>query len=91
MGKHYLQLTDEHFEQATDEKSAAQNAAQSMHAKACHNTPEGTADRQHDTNVKSRNVAPGNGLRPLAFSGCNSLCGNDLGRMPPVGLEPTTR
>ena len=80
--KHYLQLTDEHFEQAVREESVAQNAAQSVHAKARHTTPEGISDHQHATNAKSRKVAAGNNLRPVAIYGGKSFPGNDLRKLP---------
>ena len=86
--KHYLQLTDEHFDQAIGLKTTAQNTAritaQSMHAKARHNTTEGEANPKPDKDAKSRKVVADNYLRPLAVSGRKSLSDKDLRQAPRV-------
>ncbi len=89
--RHYVQVTDEDFHKAANAgKPTAQNAAQSVHAKARHSSPGGQADHQLNPNEKSRKVASDNYLRLLADFGCKSLFGNDLQQMAGTGFEPAT-
>ncbi len=87
--RHYVQVTDDDFQKAAKAgKPTAQNAAQSMHAKARHNSPEGQADHQLNANEKSRKVASDNYLRLPADFGCKSLLSKDLQETERTGFEP---
>ena len=89
--RHYVQVVDGDFQKAANAgKPTARIAAQSMHAKACHNTSEGTTDQQSAKDEKSRKVATDNYLRLLADLGCKSLSGNDLQGVAGTGFEPAT-
>ncbi len=80
--KHYWQVTDADFEKATKcveslEEKAAQNAAQSVHARSRFDTQasSGVSHEEHPV------------LQEFASS-CDTPLVSDIG---PVGLEPTTK
>ena len=83
--KHYLQLTDEHFERAIggvqrDVSEAAQNAAQQSSETAGNDSQRSRPERQQtpETSRVCEQIPDGAG-------GC------DTGGMPCIGLEPMTR
>ena len=89
--KHYIQVVDGDFQRAASSgKPTAQNTAQSMHDRACHNTTEGETNPKPEKDAKSRKVVTDNYLRPLAVPGRKSLYGKDLRKAEGMGLEPTT-
>ena len=79
--KHYLQVTDQHFDRAiaghgSDEGKAAQNTAQQAHA--------GARKASHEQSPKMKNPAICGALHEVA-SGCDDP--NKL-LIPPRGVEP---
>ena len=90
--RHYLQVTDDDFQKAASAgKITARNTAQSMHAKASHNTSEGISDQQPAKNKKSRKVVTDNYLRLSAISGRKSLRSKGLRIVEAAGIEPASR
>ena len=80
--KHYWQVTDADFEKATKcveslEEKAAQNAAQSVHARSRFDTQASSGVSHEEPPV----------LQEFASS-CDTPLVSDIG---PVGLEPTTK
>ena len=89
--RHYVQVVDGDFQRAASSgKPTAQNTAQSMHAKARHNTTEGATNPKPEEDAKSRKVVTDNYLRPLAVSGRKSLSNKGLRQMAGTGFEPAT-
>lgn len=75
--KHYLQVTDDHFNRAAGQpEKAAQKTAQQPHA-ASHRA-------EHERNGKTQNPAIGGALHSVAAS-----CGTpNIDLIPPRGVEP---
>ena len=89
--KHYLQLTDEHFEQASSETKAAHFEAHSgqIGGRKGKKAPTTVQKVQLDNDcIKS---ALSNDLPPVTDSYCKPLSKEELRQVPPEGLEPSTR
>ncbi len=88
--KHYLQVTDTHFEQGAGGKKALQNPVQQKSAKG-RNKPQSPTMGGGVKEGKNRgNVLPCNGLRVDANHCDKSFDTNELQRIRPGGFEPPT-